>query len=87
MVKHKRGIRFVIGKDKQTLSAQEMRQREIIRITREVVKLERERRKARRRLKEIGKELRMLRRAQRIVLAPVFAEEFESVTPAPEGGK
>lgn len=78
----KRGVRFVIGKGAtQTLTVQEMRQREIMRIAREVLKLERERRKNRKRLKEIAKELRMLRRAQRVVLAPVLAEltdEFES---------
>jgi hypothetical protein len=78
--KHRRGVRIVIGRGKQTLTAQEMRQKEIMRITRLVLKLEKERRKLRRRIVEIGKELRTLKHAQRIVLAPVFqqAEEFDS---------
>ena len=78
MTIEKRGVRLVIGRDKQTLTEQEMRQREILRITRLVVRLERERRKLRKRLKQIGSEMRLLRRAQRIVLAPYQAEEFDS---------
>jgi uncharacterized protein YlxW (UPF0749 family) len=78
MAKHRRGVRIVIGKDKQTLTEQEMRQREILRLTRELLKLEKERRKLKKRLKDIGKEMRVVRRAQKIVLAPVHLEEFDS---------
>jgi len=73
-----RGVRLVIGKDKQTLTEQEMRQREIMRIARLLVRLEKERRKLRRRLKDIGNELRILRRAHKIVCGPVRLEEFDS---------
>lgn len=87
MVKHARGIRLIQGKDKQTLTKQEMQQREILRITREIVKRERERRRLRKRLKDIGGDLRMLRRAQKIVLAPSFQpEEFDSSAPKGEEG-
>jgi hypothetical protein len=82
MAKHRRGVRMVIGKGKQTLTKQEMRRNEIVRITRDVLKLEGERRRLKKRLKEIGKELRGLRLAQRVVLAPVFHEEgFDSAQP------
>jgi hypothetical protein len=79
MAKHQRGVRLIIGSEPQTLTRQEMQQREIMRIARTLVRLERERRKIRKRLKQITSELRLLRRAQRIVLAPVFQpEEFDS---------
>lgn len=77
--KHRRGVRIVIGRDKQTLTDQEMREREIIRITREIVKLERERRKLTKRQKAIKKELRLLRKCQRHLIRPSLpAESFES---------
>lgn len=79
MVKHRRGVRHVQGRDKQTLTDQEMREREIIRITRLVVKLEREQRKLKRRLKEIAKDLRVQRKCQRHLLRPLLETEgFES---------
>jgi len=75
----RRGVRLIIGSEPQTLTRQEMQQREIMRIARTLVRLERERRKIRKRMKQITAELRILRRAQRIVLAPVFQpEEFDS---------
>jgi len=79
VVREQRGVRLVIGRDKQTLTAQEMQQREIVRITRLIVKLERKRRNLRGQIKTITKELKILRRAQRVVLAPSFhPEEFDS---------
>lgn len=69
----------MMGRDKQTLTDQEMREREIIRITRLVVKLERERRTLKKRLKAIGKELRLQRQCQRHLLRPILpVEEFDS---------
>lgn len=75
--KHRRGVRMVIGRDKQTLTDQEMREREIIRITRLVVKLEREQRNLKKRLKAISKDLRVQRKCQRHLLRPLLpVEEF-----------
>ena len=77
--KHRRGVRLMAGKEPQTLTDQEMREREIIRITRLVVKLERERRTLRKRLKAISKELRLQRKCQRHLLRPLLpVESFES---------
>lgn len=85
MPTHKRGMRIVIGKEPQTLTAQEMQQKEILRLTRKMVRLEDERRRLRRRLTDISNELRVLRRAQKIVLAPVFQpDEFDSAAPPAE---
>ena len=90
MAQTKRGIRIVIGKEPQTLTAQEMRQQEIMRIAKRIVRLEDERRKLRKRLKEIGVELRAQKRAQRIVLAPIFQPgevEFDSAAMTREEDK
>jgi hypothetical protein len=76
---HRRGLRLTAGRDKQTLTDQEMREREIIRVTRLVAKLERDRRKLRKRIKELSKDLRAQRRLQRHLLRPLLAtEDLES---------
>ena len=79
---------MIPGTGKQTLTAQEMQRNEIMRITRQLLRLEGERRKIRKRLKEIASDMRILRRAQRIVLAPSFQpEDIVSAPTRTEGDK
>lgn len=77
---YRRGVRLKAGRDsKQTLTDQEMREREILRITRLVVKLEREQRRLKKRLKAIAKDLRIQRRCQRHLIRPLLdTESMES---------
>jgi hypothetical protein len=72
---HRRGVRLAAGRGKQTLTDQEMREREIVRVTREVLNLEREQRKLKKRLKEIGKELRTRRKYQKHLIRPLLPAE------------
>jgi len=79
----RRGVRFWPGQDREPTTG-EMREREVLRITRRIAALERKRKSLNKAVKDISKELKTLRRALKIVLAPVFGPadiEFDSSDP------